>query len=257
MPPFRRRAPQRIERDSFALALDDGRTLDVARVRDPRARRIKLSVDERGARLTLPQRASLVAGERFAIAHRDWLRAQLARLQSAVPAPAFARGDPGPLPLRGARHALHWREGRHLAVALEPDGGIAVTLPPAATDAALRRALAEFYRAQARADVGRWLPAYLPGLPRPPRVVAYKPLSSLWGSLSPSGAVSLDLALVLGPPEAFRYVLVHELCHLIHADHSPRFWAEVERRCPHWREHRAWFRLHGMALKAELRRLVG
>ena len=82
--PFRLLVPtprvvKRVERDTFELALADGRTIGVHRVRDPRARRIKLSVDERGARLTLPARASRVAGERFAIEHRDWLAAQIAR----------------------------------------------------------------------------------------------------------------------------------------------------------------------------------
>ena len=67
-----------IQRDSIGFVLDDGRHVDVLRVRDPRARRIKLSVDERGARLSLPLRASLVAGERFLHEHRDWLGLQLA-----------------------------------------------------------------------------------------------------------------------------------------------------------------------------------
>ena len=65
--------PRRIERDVMQLALDDGRSIDIQRVRDPRARRIRLSVDDRGARLTLPVRASLVSGERFVREHRDWL----------------------------------------------------------------------------------------------------------------------------------------------------------------------------------------
>ena len=64
------RAPRRVERDTVELELEDGRRIAVQRVRDPRARRLKLSVDERGARLTLPMRASLVAGERFLHEHR-------------------------------------------------------------------------------------------------------------------------------------------------------------------------------------------
>ena len=71
------RAPQRVQRDTLEFELDDGRRVEVQRVRDPRARRLKLSVDERGARLTLPMRASLVAGERFlhetAFRAGDWL----------------------------------------------------------------------------------------------------------------------------------------------------------------------------------------
>ena len=71
------RTPRSVERDIVALELDDGRRLEVQRVRDPRAKRLKLSVDERGARLTLPWRASLVSGDRFLQQHRDWLAEQI------------------------------------------------------------------------------------------------------------------------------------------------------------------------------------
>ena len=68
--------------------------------------------------------------------------------------------------------------------------------------------------------------------------------------------MALDLALLLAPPPAFEYVLVHELCHLLHADHSPRFWREVEARCPAWRDERAFLRAQGRALKGRLRQLL-
>lgn len=58
-------------------------------------------------------------------------------------------------------------------------------------------------------------------------------MSSQWGSLATDGHMALDLALVLGRPSAFEYVVVHELCHLIQANHSPAFWREVECRFPY------------------------
>ena len=81
-------------------------------------------------------------------------------------------------------------------------------------------------------------------------------MSSLWGSLAPDGGMTLDLSLVLAQPAAFEYVLVHELCHLIRADHSRAFWREVELRCPHWRAQRDYFRSEGRRLKATLRVLL-
>ena len=69
--------------DVYKRQLADGRVLDIQRIRDPRAKRIKLSVDERGARLTLPLRASLVSGERFLQEHRTWLATQLEKYASA------------------------------------------------------------------------------------------------------------------------------------------------------------------------------
>nr|MBO2467452.1 hypothetical protein [Xanthomonadaceae bacterium] len=262
MPPpsFRRTppAPRRVERDTLELALDDGRLLTVRRVRDPRARRLKLSVDERGARLTLPPRASLAAGERFLHEHRHWLQAQLQRQLPAGGAslPVLEPGRTAALPLRGSEVPLHWHEGRFVHVARD-GAGVHVHLPPRAGTASLQRALRAFLEAEARADIGRWLPAYLPGLPRAPRRIQLKVLSSLWGSLAPDGSLSLDLALVLARPSAFEYVLVHELCHLLQANHSPAFWREVEARCPHWRAERDYFRAEGRRLKATLRALLG
>ncbi|MBO9715420.1 MAG: M48 family metallopeptidase [Pseudoxanthomonas sp.] len=250
------RSPQRLQRDSLELELEDGRRIDVQRVRDPRARRLKLSVDERGARLTLPMRASLVSGDRFLHEHRDWLATQLDRHQLAdVALAALEPGHTSALPLRGGTVPLRWLEGRYIRIARD-DGGIHVQRPERASEAALRRALRAFYEAEARADVGRWLPAYLPGLPRAPRQLRLKVMSSQWGSLAPDCSLALDLALVLARPSAFEYVLVHELCHLLQANHSPAFWREVERRFPAWREERAYFHQEGRRLKATLRGLI-
>jgi predicted metal-dependent hydrolase len=151
---------------------------------------------------------------------------------------------------------LRWEEGRYARL-VRDDDGIAIQLPGAAKPSTAARLLRDFYIAEAQADVGRWLPRYLPALPRPPSRLRLRPLRSLWGSLSPDDAVSLDLALVLAPPAAFEYVLVHELCHLLQRNHGPRFWREVEARAPDWRVQRTYLRGEGMGLKSQLRVLLG
>jgi predicted metal-dependent hydrolase len=247
--------PRALERDTFALALDDGSRVEIQRVRDPRARRLRLSVDERGARLTLPRRASLASGERFVREHGEWLLAQLALHADDGGVAPLQPGVTACLPLRGERLPLRWDEGRFARVDVDGDG-LRLQAPPRAGLPALRRALRDFYEAQARADLGRWLPRHLPTLPRAPSRIRFKAMSSQWGSLAPDDAMSLDLSLVLGPPAAFEYVLVHELCHLVHRDHSPAFWREVEARFPEWRAQRDWFHAEGRRLKAGLRRLL-
>ena len=252
--------PRTLERDTLPFTLADGRDIEVQRVRNPRARRLKLSVDERGARLTLPLRASLVSGERFLAEHRDWLATQLAHYAEATPAP-LCRDQTEAIPLRGASVPLQWRAGRYANVRWSTHAGDAAPLlvfdaPARAGQAALQRALRDFYEGEARADIGRWLPHYLPGLPRAPRRMAFKRMSSQWGSLSPDDNVVLDLSLALARPSAFEYVLVHELCHLVHANHSRAFWKEVDARFPAWRDERDYFRSEGRHLKAALRALL-
>lgn len=246
-------APAAPKQALLQATLPDGRVVDVLRVHHARSRGLRLSVTERGVRLTCPPRTSDRRVLEFVQQHADWLAGQLAHTFGA--AQALAVGVTATLPLRGAQVPLDWRDGRYVRVE-GGDAGIAITHPPAVREAAVRKALADFYLAQARADVGRWLPKYLPGLPRAPRDIVIRPLTSLWGSLAPDDRMRLDLALVLVRPPAFEYVLVHELCHLIQPNHSAAFWDEVEARFPRWEAERDLLRATGRPVKAALRALV-
>lgn len=251
---------RRIDRDVVQVELADGRCIDVLRVRDARARRLRVAIDERGVRLTLPARASAVSGDRFLHEHRDWIAMQLAQ-NVAYAIPALVAHVTPTLLLRGLDRPLQWSTARTSRfatgdVTLDADIVVNAHAPASPSSASLARALRDFYETEARSDINRWLPHYLGALPRPPARTRFKIMASQWGSLAPDGAMALDLSLVLARPSAFHYVLVHELCHLIHADHSRRFWGEVEARCPHWRDERAYLHSEGRRLKATLRALV-
>ena len=69
-----------------------------------------------------------------------------------------------------------------------------------------------------------------------------------WGSCSARGTLSFNWRLMLAPPAVLDYVVVHELCHLTHMDHSKDFWALVESVCPDYRTHRKWLKEHGQEL---------
>ncbi|HEU0316868.1 MAG TPA: M48 family metallopeptidase, partial [Solirubrobacteraceae bacterium] len=69
-----------------------------------------------------------------------------------------------------------------------------------------------------------------------------------WASCAADGAMSFNWRLLLAPERVLDYVVWHEVCHLEVHDHSPRFWALVEARCPDWREPAGWLRRHGPEL---------
>ena len=82
------------------------------------------------------------------------------------------------------------------------------------------------------------------------RRLAIRDTRSRFGSCSSQGSLSFSWRLALAPRRILDYVVVHELCHLVHLDHSRRFWSLVERARPDYREQRDWLGDHGWELLA-------
>lgn len=78
--------------------------------------------------------------------------------------------------------------------------------------------------------------------------ISLRLMKTRWGSCSARGHLTFNILLMLAPEEVLDYVIVHELCHRRHMDHSPAFWAEVARWCPDYRAGRRWLRENGSVL---------
>ena len=73
-----------------------------------------------------------------------------------------------------------------------------------------------------------------------------------WGSCSSKGNLNFNCLLMRCPEDVLDYVIVHELCHRKELNHSPRFWAEVERVLPAYRASRKWLKNEGQDLITRL-----
>ena len=71
---------------------------------------------------------------------------------------------------------------------------------------------------------------------------------SRWGSCSSKGHLNFNCLLMLAPAEVMDYVIIHELCHRREMNHSPAFWAEVEKYMPDYKIHRNWLKSEGSKL---------
>lgn len=89
---------------------------------------------------------------------------------------------------------------------------------------------------RAKENLIPWLKRVSDETKLPYSTVTIRQQQTRWGSCSSRGSISLNARLLFLPPELVTYVLVHELCHTRHLNHSPRFWRLVESYLPDYRQ---------------------
>lgn len=224
-----------------------------------RASNIRIEVRPDGnVLLVIPKRVPRATAHAFLKSREEWIRQKLVELKSRaarVPARRAMRWDGSDtISLRGREMTVRVVLARIARPALRFGDDIQMYCStqdlarPERLVMTMRAGIAKLARHDAKllldAESARLGVSY-----EGPRIADQK---SLWGSCTPDGLISLNWRLVMAPPEALRYVVIHELCHRRHLDHSPRFWRLVEKQMADHAHWRGWLREHGAALHAVL-----
>jgi predicted metal-dependent hydrolase len=208
--------------------------------RSSRARRVRITVQPDGAvQVTLPARAPERDAAAAVVELRPWIDRR--RREAAARAVRLARPE-GTVPYLGELLELVPEPGRTRA----HRRGAALHVP--AGEPSRAEAIERWYRRAARDEIGPRLDVAAAAVGRPYTRLSIREQRTRWGSCSATGAMSFNWRLLLAPPEVLDYVVWHEACHLVHLDHSPRFWAELARHRPDFRAPQAWLRRNGAAL---------
>jgi predicted metal-dependent hydrolase len=231
----------------------DGAAIPWTLRRSRRAKWLRIRVRSGGVEVVAPRRTPRAEIDAFVAAQREWIRAKVAAWRERAVEDLPQRFETGGRVLLGGSHwelVVEPAQVRRPRVVLGET--IRVWVPRELDDdereAATREAVLRWLRERARADAGKLIDRWAPRVGARPSGLRIGNQRTLWGSCSARGVVSLNWRLVTTPEPIFEYVVVHELCHLLEANHGPRFWSLVEGLLPDWRERRAWLQDHGVAL---------
>lgn len=168
--------------------------------------------------------------ERFLQEKESWILAQQQRMrQRQQRREQFALSD-GRLPLLGKFFPLEQTDSA------KPSYQDGVFCLPRGGEEQLRQQAQLLYRQIAREELTRRVAFYAPKLGVQPTGLRINGAKGRWGSCSGKNSLNFSWRLMLAPEHCVNYVVVHELCHILHHDHSAAFWREVERFFPDWRE---------------------
>ena len=208
--------------------------------RAPRATRVRVAVEaDGGVVVLLPPRAGARDAAAAVRELRPWIER---RVHEAAARRARMARTPGVVPYLGAELRLVPEAGRS-RVHRRGD----VLLVPA--DPTLRaEAVERWYRRAARAELAPRLAAATAALGRSYTTLTVRNQRTRWGSCSATGALSFNWRLLLAPEDVLDYVVWHEACHLVHLDHSGRFWALLAQHRPGYRAPQRWLRANGAGL---------
>ena len=132
---------------------------------------------------------------------------------------------------------------------IEPEVGICegifTVITPTPDPETLKQTIEAWYRSKAQEYIQERLPHYQTLLGVKPVRVKIKSQQKRWGSCSSLGNLNFNWRAVMAPSPVLDYLIVHELCHLVHHNHSRDFWQLVSSIIPDYKERRDWLKKNG------------
>ncbi|MDD5728723.1 MAG: SprT family zinc-dependent metalloprotease [Victivallales bacterium] len=160
-------------------------------------------------------------------------RCKLRQHQADTPKHSFISGDS--FYFLGEKYGLELKSDAAREITLEGNFHCA----PANAEV-IRKRLRRWYRKEAYFYLTEHLNTYAEKYALPYNELKINSASRRWGSCSAAGNINFPWRIMMCPENIIDYIIVHEMAHLKHLNHSPRFWREVEKLCPTWRDKRKW-----------------
>jgi predicted metal-dependent hydrolase len=210
----------------------------ISRLIRSKRRTIALVVERDGSvTVRAPLRMSAKDIEEFVGKHSNWVKKKQLELQSRTPAQPreFKAGEH--FLYLGRTYRLEFSQNTKHKLILDETFQLSITQKENA-----EMLFREWYRKQAARHIPERVTHFAEQFDLKVEKVRITSARTRWGSCSPKGTLSLSWRLMMTPPDVIDYVVIHELAHTVHHNHSTRFWKLVERWLPDYKERRRQLR---------------
>ena len=181
---------------------------------------------------------------------RKWIKEKIVLHRQAQPVSEkqFVSGEA--FSYLGRNYRLKVEKGVFQPVRLL-QGRLVVTVPQGKDQPhVIRNALIRWYKRQAEQKLREKVDRYAPVVGVEPTGVGIKSFKSRWGSCTAKGRLEFNWRVMMAPASVVEYVVIHELCHLKHHDHSADFWSAVSRVLPNYMVSKDWLKDNELRLTA-------
>lgn len=218
-------------------------------IRTARIKSARLQVEDGVVSIAVPKALEVERiGQLLKDKHR-WIKEKLYLHQQQQPAPKREMLSGEAFPYLGRNYRLKITIGKLQPVKLL-HGRLQVVVPKAMRhEHIIRDMLTHWYRLQAEIRFKEKVKRYASIVGVEPTDVSVKTFKSRWGSCNIKGEIQFHWKVIMAPNRIVDYVVVHELCHLKHHDHSPAFWKSVERIVPDYLECKVWLKEFGVGFE--------
>jgi len=218
-----------------------------------RAKRVRLVVSKDKVEIVAPPGVPEGQLHAFAAEKKDWISATLKKVQhktQAVKPLAPERYEEGCLiPFKGEFYPLHIQNNDQIMIPVltfKSEQGFTLNIQSQDQHSdTIRLIVRQWMFQQAAEETDRYIQNYAPRHKLWPQQVRIKQQKSRWGSCSAKNNLNINGLLIMTPPQVMAYVVVHELCHIRHKNHSAEFWQLVAEHMPDYQQHKHWLKQHG------------
>ncbi len=195
--------------------------------------------------LRAPKGCSRERIERFIQEKRDWILSAKAKMSKIEAPRAQDYHDGATFLFLGKACPMHFVKNQKSALAFSFEEGLSL---PASRQSDAQKLLIAFYRQESRKLASHFINQYASKWNLDVKSLKINGAKTRWGSCSGKNSINFSYRLAMTPIAAFEYVIVHELAHTLHHNHSAEFWHFLSQMLPDYEKRRAWLKQNGRFL---------